>query len=204
MPKILAQAGTSLADVYDVEGSIAGVEVLLSEDVNLVHEMGKTIFAERFTGSIVSTLSGSVAQNLTVTAQGPELPQNSRLLGLTVFTTEIITRLDDCCILLASEGTELPIWVWEQADGEVNALFTIATTLGDNIVLLPNPAYPPMLPNLICGTDQPSGGTGPTRLLLRGNTSGFGAGTTKAGFIAYFGFARSEGLSSRGLPLPGW
>ena len=69
MPKILSQAGDSLADSYDVAGSIAGVDDLITQDVQLLHEMGGTIFSERLTSQVLTIASGSIAQNSEYTGQ---------------------------------------------------------------------------------------------------------------------------------------
>ena len=45
MVKILSQAGISLADLYNVEGSIAGIEQLDTRELPIVHEMSGTIFS---------------------------------------------------------------------------------------------------------------------------------------------------------------
>ena len=76
MPKILAQAGISLADVYDVEGSIAGTDELLSEDVSLVHEMGGHMMSERCRSFVVTLATGDQIQNANFAATGGLIPDS--------------------------------------------------------------------------------------------------------------------------------
>jgi len=205
MAKILSRSGDSLADTYDVEGSIVGVEDLNAREVHLTHEMGGVIFSERLTGSIVATAAAATAQNLAFAAAGPDMAQTSKLLALQVTSSETTGRLDDVVVLLGGPGdTEIPIWNWLQADGAINTLITIGGSLADINVLQPHQGLQ-TIPLIIPGTDQPVNGVGPNRLILRGNTSGFGAGTVVVQMLAYFAFAIDPGMGgSRGLPVPSW
>jgi len=204
MGKILSRAGTSLADVYDVEGSIAGVDQLLSEDVNLVHEMGSTIFNERLTGAISPVASAATAQSLAGSASGGAFTQTVRLLGIQVVVDEVETRLDEVTVLIAGPGTtEIPIWTWVQADGAILQPMNLAGSVGDVLLLTPALGRITLLPNLLFG-DQPDGQVGGTTIITRFNTSAFGAGTIVVTTIQHIAFAATGGLSSRGLPIPGW
>jgi len=202
MPKILSKSGDSLADVYDVAGSIAGLENLESNDVNLVHEMGGVIFAERLTGSVTTMPVAAVAQNLAFGETFAFGGQPSRILGLQVFVNQAVTHLDDVSINIQGPAvvTEIPIWMWEVADGGINVRFILAGSTSENNFLVP-PSNRILLPNLLLGSNAPQAST---TLAIRGNTSGFGAGTVEITGIVYLAFAELGGVSSRGLPLPSW
>jgi len=70
MPKVLGQVGVSLADAYDIEGSIAGVDELVTRDVSLTHDMAATIFSERVSTAIRRSATAALAQN-TLFDRGP-------------------------------------------------------------------------------------------------------------------------------------
>jgi len=203
MPKILSRSGDSLADVYDVAGSIAGIDNLQSADVNLVHEMGTTIFSERLTGIISSLPTAAIAQNLAFGAVFSFAGQPSRILAAHVFPNQIETRLDDVVINVQGPGTdltEIPIWMWKQADGAQNVRFIFEGTTTDNLFLTPA-VNQITIPSLLLGSNAPQA---QSSIAIRGNTSGFGAGTVVITAIVYLAFAELGGVSSRGLPLPSW
>ncbi len=206
MPKILAKSGDSLADVYDVKGSIAGVEELLSQDVNLVHEMGGVIFSERVGSNVLEIATGAIAQSTDFNinfnlGRGPR-----RLLGVQVFHSSTIgtARIDHCQVSIttppAGSNTDIPIWYWNAG---VNATQEISVMKGGVLadLNLLVPSVPPLLPNLLMGDDQPN--TAPL-ITMRGTTIAFGAGTIVISVHVYFAFTQLGGVSSRGLPMPGW
>lgn len=201
MPKVLAQTGTSLADVYNVKGSIAGVEELISREVHLTHEMGATIFSERVGGAVVSFSTGAIAQNLA--SEGVTVVDlvPTRLLGLQVFT-DVASRLTRAQVSLTPDPpaeTEIPIWYWETGDPEKALDVMVAGSVANLIVL--EPVMTPLLPNMLFGASQPR--TVPN-ITLRVLTAGFGAGTVTTRCIVYFGFAISRAVNSHGLPVPSW
>lgn len=211
MPKILSQSGTSLADTYDVEGSIAGVENLESQDVHLFDEMGGRVFSERLQTFLVEGEAAGVLQNATFAAVLGGVPDSpNRLLGLTVIT-DAVARLTDVQVSArevtpAGAGArEFPIWVWDNTAG------TEVTTTWDRDgagvaafdVLIPVQTQVPTLITRL-GVAKQMG-----QLIMRGLSSGFGAGTVDIIICATFcranpGNPAPGEPSSHGLPLPGW
>jgi len=204
--KIQAQAGVSLADVYNVKGSIAGVESLLSEDVQVVHEMGSTLFSERLSGTIRRADSGPIGQSTTFDVILTDLPPvPTRVLGIQVISDDG-SRLTSVSVMARDGGAqqEFPLFVWSAAvlapdfisvrmqdDGAAAAAFD---------VLAPQQSMN-RLPTLLLGSSQPQV---TSQISMRGTTSAFGAGTVATIALIYITFAEQGGLSSHGLPVPGW
>lgn len=201
MAKILSKSGESLADVYDVKGSIAGVDELLSEEVHLTHEMGGAIFAERLVGQVVVITSGAISQSSAFNSVFTFAPTPGRVLAIRVASTSV-TRVQDCVVSLVGPvgGTEIPLFMWVTADGSQTQRFSISGGVVNRPIM--TPSVPVMIPNLLTGTD--ASGTGPFGLFLRGNTTAFGAGTTTIDAMVYVAFPELGGVSSKGLPLPSW
>jgi len=203
MSKVLGQAGTSLADVYDVEGSVAGVEELLASEVSLVHEMGQTLFSERYSQRIFRAVTPannqsanfSVAMNLFPTVA-------ARLLGVVVLV-DTAGRVTHATVsaeeTTPGQGQEIPVWAFDGTNTDTMR-FSDDGTVGNQLVLRPEAVYT-QLPNMLSGTGAIQQ---VQNLNLRGVTSAFGAGTVTLTVLAHIGFADIEGVSSRGLPLPGW
>lgn len=203
MSKIQAKSGDSLADVYDVVGSIAGVEELLSKDVNLVHEMGRTIFSERLSGTIFRLVTADLAQNVgwdIPLTPAPNVP--ARLLNIQVLA-DVAGRVTDAQVSLTgaqgSNDIDMPFFIWDTNDLERSIRFVRVQTVFNMIALIP--AAVPQVPSLLIGAEQPNN---VGAISFRGTTSGFGAGTVTLEAIVYLGFPIQRGVSSRGLPLPGW
>ena len=201
MAKILSKSGDSLADVYDIEGSIAGIEDLQSKDVNLVHEMGGTIFSERLSAQMVLVASSGVLQSVTFTA-GVTIPVTSRLLGLAVVVT-LASRITQLSVGIGSpvaiDDTEIPIFVWENADAAQDVEVLIDGTVESRELLIsPGGIF---APTILMGNDSPRRAN---IIQLRGETNAFGAGNIAVTVIAHILFPQRGGLSSRGLPIPGW
>jgi len=200
--KILSRAGVSLADTYDVQGSIAGVEELDSESVKVVHEMGSTIFAERFSQTIRRVSSGDLAQNITVGFSLTDLPDTaSRINGLTLLanpgsrTTRMAVMVTD-----PLAGREVVIFNWDGTN-EDSILMDDDGSVVNQGVLRADPTYT-LLPNMLSGTGAPQS---VSDINVRGLTSGFGAGTVEYVLLLHISLASDgSGLSSRGLPLPSW
>jgi len=114
MPKVLAKAGDSLADVYDIEGSIAGVDQLLSNDVNLFHEMGGVIFSERLELVITRKLTGAIAQNITWDILIEGLPLNAFKIQ-SVSVVADADRISNCVLSARSSirDRESIIFSWD-------------------------------------------------------------------------------------------
>lgn len=203
MAKILSQSGNSLADVYDVQGSIAGIDQLESREVTLVHEMGRTMFSERFSGFIRRSVVGPNLQSVTFDALMIDLPEIARVVGVTVLA-DTAGRTDRAQVSVRDplNGREMPIYIWDVNDG---ASLTAAIRIEDNGIL-PGadaaliPSFS-QIPSFTIGTDQPQS---MEQIAFRGVTSAFGAGNVTYVLLVYLAFAAVGGLSSRGLPIPSW
>ena len=203
MAKILSKSGDSLADVYNVQGSIAGIDQLLSEEVHLVHEMGSTIFSERLSSSILVLDTAALSQTTDFAINFFLGRTTARILGVQVLANQSpVTRILRASVNISTPIpiTDMPIWTWVPADLEstVNIIIAGSSSLGKFLMNGNNR----LLPNITIGSDQPFGTT-PT-ISFRGKTATFGAGTVIVTALIYFAFASAGGLSSRGLPLPGW
>lgn len=203
MTKILSKSGDSLADVYDVQGSIAGIDQLQSQDVNLVHEMGSTVFSERFNLVIQKIESTGMAQSVNFLAVLGSLPATPwRVLGVNVFT-DVAGRLDSVVVTLHDTGLgrDMPLFVWKSTvDSElVVRLRNDASTTSNQVLLRSNGVG--LVPTMGCGTDQREN---VEQLAMQGTVKAFGAGTLDITATVLIGFAELGGVSSRGLPLPGW
>ena len=212
MSKILAQAGISLADVYDVEGSVAGIEDLLSREVSLVHEMGATIFSERIGAVTLELSSGAKLQNTGWEIDTIILADVvQRIAGITVLA-EAVGDISTAVLSIrevgaGNEGREFPIWTWDTiADDEVNVKWSKDGAGVANKLQLRPRGGTAQLPILL-----PREGTGKLmpRLMFRGATGGFGAGTTETFMLIHMlrplsGADTPGRPKSRGLPVPSW
>jgi len=203
-PKILSQAGDSLADIYDVKGSIAGIENLESRDLPIVHEMGATVFSERFSTEILRISSAAQSQSDDWGTLLTGLPDTVfRVQGVRVFV-DVTARVTLASLAMRDPVTarETPIWSWDDAnDGETSVRFSDdGAATGVSIFLQPAPGNV-QLPKIGAGDQQPQRVNG---LIFRGTTPAFGAGTVEAVALVDIAFAQIGGVSSRGLPIPGW
>ena len=201
MVKILSQAGMSLADTYDVKGSVAGIDQLETRELSIVHEMGATVFSERFRMSIRRVASGDKAQSLDFTNTLDDLPPvPTRILGVVVVSDDA-SRIAQASISVRNAVTvqELPIWVY---DGSTFLPIRIDDDgVRGNFDLLVGSLPATMLPTFIGGSGQLEM---PSEIIMAGRTTAFGAGTVFLRAFYYVAFAELEGISSRGLPIPSW
>lgn len=205
MTKILSRSGDSLADIYDVEGSIAGIDQLETRELPIVHEMGGTVFSERFTTRVFRITSGALAQNLAYAVELITLPETpARLLGIQVFvdSTARTTRV----AVLATDptlGQDFPLWVWNAAAADTAVVtFEDASTHANRSLLIPWLGIN-VYPAFVGGRDQQDSMV--SSVTLSGLTSGFGAGTVTATALLYLAFPRGDiNISGRGLPIPSW
>ena len=201
MAKILSKSGDSLADVYDVAGSIAGIDDLQSKDVNLVHEMGATIFSERLVTRIVVLESGAINQN-TDSDISLDFDQPARLLAASIISDPAARVLRGLLTLStgsSGNNTDFPIFAWGAGDPERTLKVRVLGTSGLVGILLP--VTPPMTPNMIAGKSDVDSAFS---LAMHVRSTSFGAGTIKIFGLFHVAFAESGGLSSRGLPIPSW
>lgn len=209
MPKIQSQSGVSLADTYQVEGSIVGVENLEAKDVHLFDEMGGRVFSERLQTNLSRLNPGALAQNITWAIPFPLPDAPNRVLGcaMVIDTTARITHASLGIATLAG-GREMPIWSWDIAN-DVEQAITISidgAAVGVEILLLPGFSN---IPNMItrCSGNAETDLMG--QLIFRGLTAGFGAGTVLPLMFVQLGRATRRlpdpgSPSSHGLPIPSW
>lgn len=203
MVKILAQAGMSLADVYNVVGSSAGVEQLESREVSLVHEMGGTLFSERLGSSIRRLTTGDILQTVTFNGTLAGLGANAiRILGISVFA-DVNARIDRVVVSLRDPlaGREIPIWVWNTASDAERAMRLLDNAGAVASVFQLVSIAPINVPNLMTGSEQPRR---VSEIVMRGITATFGAGTVELILLVHTASSHQGGLNSRGLPIPGW
>ena len=204
MAKILSKAGVTLADVYDVQGSVAGIDELLSKEVNLVHELGSTILSERLVGTIFAIDATAIAASVTWNVTFFTGNDHARLLGVQVITDQA-SRIANASLHISENPpsvTELPIWAWEAADTEISIQSSIAGTVTARLLLAPNPGTIHNLPNLMVGGTSI---TPASQISFRGVASAFGAGTVRPQALIYLAHSAGGGTpGNKGLPLPGW
>jgi len=206
--KILSRAGVSLADVYDVEGSIVGVDTLETKEVNLTHEMGGTIFSERAVAFMLLISPGTVAQTLAFVATSSAPPDSvNRILGVSMYA-EVAGRIAACNVNILGPGVdgEIPIAVWDGADDPERRMriTTQGAAVANVIEMAPaNGVHTPTL--------QTRAGVANTMQVLtfRGSTESFGAGTVTPIAIVHILRAHRASTvpgtpSSHGLPYPSW
>ncbi len=200
MPKILSQSGTSLADVYDVEGSIAGIEQLDTRELGIIHEMGATIFSERFATSIRQA-DTTVNQSATFDVQIAVLPNvPCRVIGIQVITDDG-SRLARVAVHVRSvpNAQDMPIWVWD-----TSLILPVRIDMGAGNVeeeILGGSPGVEQVPTFAGGSSQVEF---TERIVMRGASNAFGAGTVKITVLAQIAFAEISGISSVGLPIPSW
>lgn len=201
MTKVRSQAGNSLADIYEVGGSIAGIDELETRELGIIHEMGATVFSERLAGVIVRSETGDINQSVTfdnvITGFGANVV---RILGLLVFTDNA-ARFDEITVSVRDPiaGRETPIFAWDVNEAGVSIRLqddgaAVATYTG-----LANSLDITTLPSMLIDQRQPV-----SEVAFRGRTPAFGAGTVFARLLLYTAFAEIRGYESRGLPLPSW
>lgn len=207
--KILSQAGTSLADIYDVEGSVVGLDALSVEEIQGVHELGGTIHSERLSVFHRNIASDDELQNVAFNTSMSGFPDSiNRILGIFVVAS-VASRVAFVTLSIGdpATGREHIIWAWDEtADAEgpvrwddgsgaanISGLRTLAGPLGTQ-------------PNLLVRTGarwrMPS-------MVMRGLTNGFGAGNVTV--TAQIMLCRPDRSvtapgdpNSRGLPIPSW
>jgi len=206
MPLIQAQVGTSLADTYDVPGSVAGVEELLTREVPLSHEMGGTIASERMRDTFFVATSGNVLQSANFSAQLTNfINVPTRILGVAV-VGDVASRLNNVAVMLRnSAGSEFPLLVFDDiTDTERNIRFDLdGVGVASMISYQPNVVLTPTL--LIRGGAANVMGT----IILAGTTTAFGAGNLVVTMIVHTARPSRDtpaagAADSFGLPFPSW
>lgn len=207
--QVLSQAGTSLADVYDVKGSVAGIERLDVAEIKGVHDLGPQIHSERLISFFLIASSGAVAQSTAWNVTLGGFPDSiNRLMAIYVLANNS-ARVDACTVSLnnASSGIDQVLWEWDSADDlESRTRWNDGAAVGTFTGLRPIINVPGGLPNLITRVDDER--LMPT-LVFRGLTLGFGAGDVTTRALIQIarpnsGAPPAGAPSSHGLPIPSW
>ena len=204
--KVQSSAGSSLADTYDVVGSVIEIERLETRHPQAVLDLQATVFSERLSGAMRRFTSGDILQSVTfgTIETMPLVP--CRLLAIQMFTDNA-ARITRACVVVRSEFTdgtaqEIPICVWDATNSES------VRFVDDNNAAAPLALLVPTLaslrdPLMTFGLEQQENAH---QLVLRGDSSAFGAGTVEIWAVAYIAHAIGTGVgpSSHGLPIPSW
>jgi len=206
--KILSQAGTSLADVYDIEGSIVGLEDLDVNEIKGVHDLGPQIHSERLQTFLVLATSGAVAQSVGWNITTAGFPDSiNRLLAVTVLSS-VTARVSHCSVAIqdVESGREIPIWAWDETpDSEQLVQWSLDGAAVATFINLRSTAalsIPQLLTRTGVSNAMPA-------LIFRGLTNAFGAGNVQVRVVYQLARPNSGNPpagepSSHGLPIPGW
>jgi len=207
--KILSQAGISLADVYDVKGSVAGLDNLDVEDVKAVHELGAQIHSERLNSFVQVIDSGSLAQSAVFDIEVTPFPDSVHRILSVVVAADAVAHVNICSVSIHDRNadTDEPIWLWDNGN-DVEGTFRsrIAGVTANLVALRPTNPVPGGVPNLLMrvGAEWEM-----ASVFFRGQMLAFGAGTAQARALVLFARPnRSSPVpgdpSSHGLPFPSW
>jgi len=206
MPRILSQAGSSMAQGYDVDGGIVGVDELDSAAVHLAEDFGARVFSERLQSFLIRMTSGAINQSIDFDILAAGIPDSvNRILGIFVFETN--TRIDNVQVGWneQEDDQDMPLFVWNTATDSTRSVRyeDLGTVAAVDLMV---PAYPMLTPTIITRT-------GANRvipqLVMRGSSTAFGAGTVVCNALVHLcranpGSPAPGEPSSHGLPLPGW
>ena len=203
MVKILSQAGSSLADIYDAQGSIAGIDQLETRELPIVHEMGATVFSERYATTTRRAVSGNIAQSTAFNLVLTNLPATpTRLLGLAVISDDGSRVARAVCVVHdPNENQDVPIWAFNGNLITIDMIDNNAARAAFSLLRGERDAT--FIPTMVGGSGQ-SNQNMVDQIALRGDTGAFGAGTVFIRVIYYLAFAFQGGVDSRGLPIPSW
>jgi len=206
--KILSRSGTSVGDIFDSVGSKVGVTELDVESLKGVVEFGGLVFAERIGGQIRRGTTGDIAASAGIVVEVGMPVTPTRLLGLVV-ATDNAARVASCAVMPQGEqgGTfaqtqEMPIWVWDETNSTQVRMIDDNGAAGLLDILHPVDALL-QVPSMMFGDSSPRQTT--AVMAMRGAATAFGAGTVEIILLMYLAHAVAQsGLSSYGLPIPGW
>lgn len=207
--KILSQAGVSLADVYDIEGSVVGLEELDVTGIKGVHDLGPQIHSERLNVFGLTADSTALAQDTNWDVELGAFPDSiNRILSITA-VADVSGRVNHCVVSIndPQSNADHPIWIWDNTDdassqmrwndgggvATVFALRPIQNLLGGAPTLLARTGASAAMPSLF----------------FRGRTASFGAGTVQVQALIQVirpdaGAPPPGAPSSHGLPIPSW
>jgi len=204
MAIIQAPTGLSLASLYDViSGRIVLGPLLTEEGIHLSHEMGQTIFSERFQQQVFRAKTSATGQNLNFEAFFSNLPETpTRILGCIVLTSVTARILRAQVSLNISTGNErdFPFWVFDGTNEDSVRVVEDGSAVANRLSLRPQPEIT-QLPIMFPGTGQPKS---INNIVLRGTTLGFGAGDVTVTVLLAIALAERQAVGSRGLPVPSW
>lgn len=207
MGKILSQSGIALADQYQIEGSIVGVENLQTEDVSLVHEMGAAMASERMKQIQVLMEPTAPLENINFSlSSGNVADCPNRILHAAVYIPAANAGDITSCQLSiedGSTGVNTVFFEFNDAQDDEGAIrWDDGTGVADMLTLRGRLTLPSLLIRPNIGSVMPS-------IRFAGKTSGFGAGTVAVAALIHL--VRPAQLvpqpgqaSSHGLPLPSW
>jgi hypothetical protein len=204
--RVLSRSGDSLADIYDVDGSIVSIEELEAREIALVHEMGHNIFSERFSMAYRRETTGAIAQNATWNNTFADLPAGPfRITNVFVFV-DTASRITIASIALRStaSGREVPFWTWDTSDDDQIRVRYDDDGAGVATItsMVPVNSSQKVMPHIAAGIGQPQR---TEEIVFRGLASAFGAGDVTCTCYLELAFSQvAPGLSSRGLPVPSW
>jgi len=204
--KILSQSGNSLADLYDVEGSVAGIDSLETRELPIVHEMASTVFSERCSGAIRIAQTAALAQNAAADVVLTDLPSGVwRILNVVVFA-DVNARTSSAQVSLREPivGREIPIFAWDSTnDVQTNIRIVEDGAAAANVFVHVSNFM--NVPTMGIGAGQPQR---VGEIAFRVLTSAFGAGTVTMTALIYLALSAIGGVpgntTSRGLPVPSW
>jgi len=207
MVKILSQAGNSLADIYDVEGSVAGIDQLETSELPIVHEMGATVLSERLSGNIRRQSTGAIAQSTAWDIEITNFPSGIwRVLGIQVLTDAGRVNFAQVSLRDPRDQREIPLWFFDSTNDQVDdiRIEDNAGGAGNTFMLVPINKGSMGLPSMAIGTGQPQR---VGDIAFRGLTTAFGAGDVTVVALIHIAFSQVGGLGgidNRGLPVPSW
>lgn len=214
MGKILSQAGISMADTYDIEGSIVGVENLDANNVSLVEDMGPRVMAERMKTIMVTGTTGALADaidfNITVlgstTIPSPDCA--SRVLSVNVYIPAAnATEIENWSLTVRDQNLqrEAALITWDiDIDSEVKVVWNNDGAGAANFIQLRPLTH--QLPGLLTRAGDLE--IAPL-LLWRGTTAAVVATTVTATLVIQLARPNRTNPaagqpSSHGLPIPSW
>ena len=207
MGKILSQSGIALADQYQIEGSIVGVESLQTDDVSLVHEMGAAMMSERMKQIQVLMEPTAPTQNTNFSlSSGGVADCPNRVLHAAVYIPAANAGDITSCVLSIEDGRtgiQSVFFEFNDAQDDEGAIrWDDGTGSADMLTLRGRHTLPSLMIRPNIGTAMPV-------IRFQGSTSGFGAGTVAIQALIHL--VRPAQLvpqpgqaSSHGLPLPSW
>ena len=206
MPKILAQAGISLADVYNVEGSVAGTDELLSKEVSLVHEMGGQILSERLLTHTINIETAALLQNVDYRILFSNLPDCPNRIVSVIVAADVPARVlhATVCVSPVTSGSDAVLWNHTGAvDGDYELRMEDSGVVVNLVGLDPHFSFVPFLVTR-AGDEALM-----PQVILSGRTTGFGAGDVSVqAFVTVIRAQRNNPAAgeptSHGLPIPSW